>query len=608
MVRRLPNIISSVVRRDRDEAEPFSLRDACIACGVSLDDSELYTEYRVCPSCRFHYSMGARERIESLVDHGTFREINRSVVSLDPLSFSTRVSYKMRLFQDQRRTGLTEAAVTGTCSIGGSPAVLIVLDFGFMGGSMGSVVGEKVALAFEHAAKRNLPAVAVVTSGGARIQEGMLSLMQMAKTTIAAGRLSDKGLPFISVLANPATGQVYASFANMADVILAESGAIVGFAPLRDVRRSTGRSLPSDSHTAEAHLKHGMLDKVVDRTQLRDVLAVLLDLLGPQYRLAVRKKDQPEIARAVDRAAWDSVQLARHIERPTALDYIGRICTSFVELQGDRISGDDPSVVTGLAHLGGQTVVVIGQERDRRPGERNTTEEGTSPEGFRKAQRAISMASKFDLPLLTLIDTPGPATSLDAEQRGIGGAIATTMSRMEGTQVPSLGVVIGEGGGEAALALAVTDRVLMMEHAIYSIVSPEEAAGLIFQDEARAEEVAESLRLTSGDCRELGIVDEVVSEPPGGAHTNPEEAARQLRRALLRNLAELQRSSTRRRLSRRYKKFRNVGRYSSRVRAAVAREVDALQSLVVTGVKRIARRRRTNGNNDETQDIKEQTG
>ena len=167
------------------------------------------------------------------------------------------------------------------------------------------------------------------------------------------------------------------------------------------------------------------------------------------------------------------------------------------------------------------------------------------------------------------------------------------MAALEGCSVPSIGVVIGEGGGESALALAVTDRVLMMEHAIYSVVSPEEAAGLIYQDTGRAEEVAESLKLTSEDCRELGIVDEVVQEPPGGAHTSPDDASRQLRSAVLRNLAELQRISGKRRLSQRYKKYRNMGRYSSRVRAAVAREVNSLQGLVATRVKRIARRQRS---------------
>ena len=591
MVRSLTDLLSSVVKRRRGEDRAVETREVCLVCDAGLIDSETYARYRVCHVCRFHYSMTARERIESLTDPGAFREINRSIISLDPLSFSSRVSYKQRIFRDQRRTGLTEAVVTGRCSIGGSPVILIVLDFGFMGGTMGCVVGEKVALALEQAVKRKMPAIAVVTSGGARIQEGVLSLMQMAKTSIATRELDKKGLPFISVLANPATGQAYASFANLSDIILSEPGAIVGYSPLRLVRERTGHPLPTGSHTAESHLLHGMLDAVVDRSQLRETLAVLLDLLGPQYRLAPKKKAQRQQLEEQRPEAWSSVQLARHEFRPTSLDYIGGILANFVELHGDRTYGDDPSVICGLGHLGGQTVIVVGQERSRGSSAEGGQEGRTSPEGFRKAQRAFRLASKFDVPVITLIDTPGPDLSEEAEERGLGSAIAATMAQMGGLQVPTISAVIGEGGSAGALALGVADRVLMMENAIYTAISPEDAAGLIYQDEERADEVAGSLRLTVHDCRELGIVDRVVQEPPGGAHTNPEDAARQLRRALLQELADLQSMSGRRMLKERYKKFRKMGEYSSHFRAAITREVNALQGLVATGVRRIARRR-----------------
>ena len=590
MVRNIADLLGSVVKRGRDDEAAETVRETCLACGAGLLDSDLFARYRICPSCRFHYSLTARERINTLADVGTFREINRSVTSLDPLSFSSRVSYKQRLFKDQRRTGLTEAVVTGTCAIGGTPVVLVVMDFGFMGGSMGCVVGEKVALALEHAAKKKRPLVAVVTSGGARIQEGVLSLMQMAKTSIAASRFHAKGLPFISVLANPATGQAYASFANLADIIVAEPEAIVGLAAMRAVRESSGNPLPGGSHTAESHLEHGMLDSVVDRSRLRDLLAVLLDLLTSQYKLTARRREQKPDADLPRQEAWDSVRLARHTSRPTSLDYIGRIVTDFVELHGDRAHGDDRSILSGLGHLGGQTVVVVGQERPRAVEDGPTEEARISPEGLRKAQRAFRLAEKFDLPLICLVDTPGALPSLDAEERGLGNAIASTMALMAGLKVPSIATVIGEGGSEGALSLAVADRVLMMENAIYSIISPEAAAGLIYQDEDRADEVAESLKLTAWDCSELGIVDVVVREPPGGAHTNPDEAARELRRVLLRELAELQAMSIRRVLAERYKKFRKMGEYSSHFRSAVTREVNSLQGLMATGVRRIARR------------------
>ena len=591
MVRNIADLLGSVVKRGRSEDSAPAVRETCLACAASLIDSELFAQHRICPTCRFHYSMTARERIETLADPGTFRETNRSVTSLDPLSFSSRVPYKQRLFRDQRRTGLTEAVVTGTCAIGGNSAVLIVMDFGFMGGSMGCVVGEKVALALEHAAKRKRPVVSVVTSGGARIQEGVLSLMQMAKTSMATSRLSAKGLPVISVLANPATGQAYASFANLADIILAEPGSIVGLAPMRAIKEASDQPLPGGSHTAESHLRHGMLDGVVDRERLRDLLAVLLDMLPSQYRLTARRKGEKQVGDVPRPQAWDSVKLARHKSRPTALDYIGRMINNFVELHGDRVYGDDGAVVAGLGHLGGQTVVVIGQERGRAGDAAERNEGMTSPEGFRKAQRAVRLASKFNVPLITLIDTPGPKVSLEAEERGLGNAIANTMADMASLKAPSIAVVIGEGGSEGALALAVANRVLMMENAIYSIISPEDAATLIYQDEGRADEVAESLKLTAQDCTELGIVDVVVQEPPGGAHTNPDEAARQLRRIVLQELAELQAKHWRTVMGNRYKKYRKMGEYSSHFRTAVTREVNSLQGLVATGVRRISRRK-----------------
>ena len=603
MVRNIADLLTSVVKRGRGEEHVSTVRESCLVCDTGFADSEFFDHYRVCPVCRFHYSMTARERIDTLADPGTFREINRSVTSLDPLSFSSRVPYKQRVLQEQRRTGLTEAAVTGTCVIGGSPVVLIVLDFGFMGGSMGCVVGEKVALALEHASKRKRPVVAVVTSGGARIQEGALSLMQMAKTSIAANQLAAKGLPFISVLANPATGQAYASFANLADIILAEPAAIVGFAPMRVIRESSDLPLPGGSQTAETHLEHGMLDSVVDRARLRDLLAVLLDLLTSQYKLTARRKAQKVEVEPPGTQAWEKVKLARHESRPTSLDYIGRIVTDFVELHGDRLYGDDAAIVCGLGHLGGQTVMIIAQERGRGEDAEGRHDGSTSPEGFRKAQRALRLASKFDVPLITLIDTPGPYASLDAEERGLGNAIATTMAEMAGHSGPSIAVVIGEGGSEGALALAVASRVLMMENAMYSIISPEDAAELIYQDEERADEMAESLKLTAQDCKDLGIVDVVVQEPPGGAHTNPEEAARQLRRVLLQELARLQTMSGRRILADRYKKFRKMGEYSSHFKAAITREVDALQGLVTTGVKRITRRRAKTTGRESTREI-----
>ena len=561
-------------------------------CDSPLADTELYRLYRICATCRFHYTLTARERINLLADTGTFRENHRSIVSLDPLSFSSRVSYRQRLFRDQRRTGLTEAVVTGTCSIGGTRVVLVVLDFGFLGGTMGSVVGEKVTLGLELGAKKKLPVVCVVTSGGTRIQEGVLSLMQMAKTATAVNRFSQKSSPFICVLANPTTGQAYSSFSNLADIILAEPGALIGTAPLRDLEEASHRALPLDSRTAESYLEHGMIDGITDRETLKDLLTVLLDLLKARYTLTPTETGPKPTGELLDPGAWERVKLARHSGRPTSLDYILRLCPTFIELHGDRLYGDDKAVVCGLGYLGGQGVVVIGQEKGHgvEAGERH--EGRVSPEGFRKAQRAMGLAAKFKLPVISLIDTPGALADQESENRGLGNAIATSMAFMADLPVPTIAVIIGEGGSEGALALGVADRVLMLENAIYMPISPENAAAILYRDTGKAQEMAESLRLTAADCRELEIIDGVIPEPPGGAHVNLDEAARQLMRTLLRELADLQRVPLKRLLRDRYKKFRNMGEYSSRLRVAITREVNQLQQYVVSGVKRIRSRRR----------------
>ena len=581
MVRKFTGFLSNTIRGKDPHSIELIVREECFLCESTLTDSDMYQKYKVCHTCRFHYSMTARERVESLADLGTFKESNRWLTSIDPLSFKTRTSYKKSLFDDQVRTGLTEAVITGSCTIDGLSCILIALDFGFMGGSMGSVVGEKISLAFENAAKRKIPVITIITSGGYRIQEGILSLMQMAKTVLASNQLQQKGIPHISVLANPSTGQAYASFANMADIIISEPGAIVGVNPIRSISGDDQKETES-THTSESHLSHGTLDAVTDRTKLKGVISVLLDLFNKEFTIKRTSSGQITYPTAQPTEAWHSVQIARHNSRPTSMDYMARIMDNFVELHGDRVYGDDPSIVCGLGQIGGQTVVVIGQQRDQTL---DSTDEGsnarTMPEGFRKAQRALRIAEKFELPVITLVDTPGANLSSEAEERGLGHAIASTLALISSLTVPTISTIIGEGGSSGALALGIADRVIMLENAIYSAVSPEEAAELIYQDEEKAEEVVGSLRLTARDCMEMEIVDQVVPEPSQGAHRDHHEASRLLKRALLQNLADLQTVSKRKRLNARTKKFRNMGEYSSRLKSTITREVNTLRGTIL---------------------------
>ena len=579
-MRNLANFLVHLFGRDgeSDRAHLSVVHDRCLFCEEPISDSPSYLTYRVCPFCRFHYTVTARQRIELLADRGTFKESHKYLSSVAPISFSRRGRYRKLLSQDQNRTGLTEAAVTGRCRIDDLEIVLIVLDFGFMGGTMGSVVGEKVATALETAARRGLPAVAVVSGGGVRVQEGVLSLMQMAKTVTAANRLRDENAPFVAVLSNPSTGQAYASFANLADVILAEPKSLIGLSPLRTLREVAKMPLPLDAHTAEAHVGHGLLDNVVDREVLQPRVSQLLQILQGQKQSKGNSKELLKIEAQDCQAVepWEALAVARHSERPAAATYLRSLLDPFIELRGDRLNSDDRSVVAGIGYLGSEPVAVIGQQR--RPlveGERYHV----YPDGLRKAQRVIGLASRFKLPLITLIDTQGADPGLEAEEQGIGNAIARTLSTMLDVPTPIVSVVIGEGGSEGALALGMADRILMQQYSIYSPISLNHNLAGVYHDHMLDREAAEALMLTAQDCVDLGIADQIVVEPEGGSHTDPRAAAAALQVAILKQLNELSKMSQGKLVKKRYQKFRRMGERSDYSQEAMTREVELLMSI-----------------------------
>ena len=607
-MRNLANFLVHLFNRDGepDRAYLSVIHDRCLFCEEPISDSPSYLAYRVCPFCRFHYTVTARQRIDLLADKGTFKESYKYISSMEPLSFSRRSRYRKFFSQDQNRTGLTEAAVTGVCRIGDTETMLIVLDFGFMGGTMGSVVGEKVSMAFENAARRGIPAVAVVSGGGVRIQEGVLSLMQMAKTVTAANRLRDEEVPFVVVLANPSTGQAYASFANLADVILAEPGSLIGLSPLRTLREVSKMPLPLDAHTAEAHVGHGLLDNVVDRENLRLRISSLLEILtSHKHGKSNHKhllKSGPVECEAVE--PWEAVTAARNSERPLAIAYFRSMMDPFIELRGDRLNSDDRSIIAGLGFMDGQPMAVIGQQRRQLvEGERYHV----FPDGLRKAQRVIDLACRFKLPLVTLIDTQGADPGLEAEEQGIGNAIARTLSSMLTVPTPMVSVVIGEGGSEGALALSLSDRILIQQYAVYSPMSVNHTIGNAHHDHTLDREAAEALMLTAYDCQELGIADEIVPEPEGGAHVDPREAASVLQNAILTNIAHLARMSEGKLLKKRYHKFRRMGEGSEHSQEARGREVNLLMSITSGDAppERAPRRQKKQGRAEEP--VKAQT-
>ena len=587
-MRNLGNLLVHLFSRQgkMERIFPSSVHDRCLFCEEEIRESSSYQGYRVCPFCRFHYSLSARQRIQLLADRKSFKERHKYLNSVAPITFSQRGSYRNLVSKDQNRTGLTEATVTGACRIDGVRAMLVVLDFGFMGGSMGSVVGEKIALGLEEAARQELPLVAVVTGGGARIQEGVLSLMQMAKTVTAANRFKEKGLPFIVVLANPSTGQAYASFANLADVILAEPGSLIGLSPLRALRELSTAPLPQDAHTAESHLEHGLLDSVVDRESLKSRVASLLRLLSGQ-RLGKGEFKNPPRSRAPlapDPEIWDAVAATRHGERPSAAFYIRNMLDQFFELHGDRLSGDDWSVITGVGYLYDRPVAVVGQQR---PYSVDGAKYHVNPNGLRKAQRLIGLADRFGLPVITLIDTQGADPGLEAEEHGMGNAIATTLSMLMDARVPVVAAIVGEGGNEGALALGISDRTVMQQYAVFSPITLNRAPGGPYRDPEIDREVAEALMLTARDCLELGIIDTIVPEPPEGSQSSPREGSAILKAEIYRQLRDAVKISRNKLLAERYKRFRQMGETSAYSQEAMDREVELLLRITA-GTRRPA--------------------
>jgi acyl-CoA carboxylase subunit beta len=544
----------------------------CKQCQALLYGRELKKNLKVCTTCGYHFRLSARERIALLLDAGSFLEADTEMKSGDPLTFIGQDQpYAEKLREEQKRTELNEAVVIGTGSIGGYDLALAVMDFHFIGGSMGLIVGEKITRAVELASEKQFPLFIASASGGARMQEGIFSLMQMAKVSMALAHLGQEQVPFISLLTDPTMGGVAASFGMQGDIILAEPGALIGFAGPRVIEQFVHQKLPEDADTSEFLLNHGMIDAVVPRSELRTTLLSLLQYYSNHAQLEAEESlsGQPvqgneptpeESARQPELSPWDQVQIARHKDRPYTADYISLLCDHFLELRGDRRYANDQAIIGGLATFARRTVMLIGHQKGRDQKQRQRYSFGMPhPEGYRKAQRLMRQAEKFNFPVLCLIDTPGAFPGLEAEQRGQAQAIAESLSIMSTLHTPTIAVIIGEGGSGGALALGLADRVFMLEHSIYTVASPEAAASILWRDNKRASQAAEGMRITARDLLQLGAIDDIIPEPEGGAHLDYAASGRFLANYLHKALTQLATLSMEELLEQRHRKFRNIG-------------------------------------------------
>ena len=536
---------------------PEGLLKKCNVCKSAVFVEEVKDNDYICPHCGNYFRVHAWRRVQQIADPGTFEEWDAGLPQENPLHYK---GYKEKIEGLQEKTGLDEAILTGKAEIDGNPTVLGVCDSRFMMASMGSVVGEKITRAVERATRERLPVVIFACSGGARMQEGIVSLMQMAKTSAALKRHSDAGLLYISVLTNPTTGGVTASFAMEGDIILAEPGALIGFAGPRVIRQTIGQKLPKGFQKAEFLLEHGFLDGIVDRKQMKATLSRLLSMHQHQdTKSTYQEKKVLKEEKLQDKSAWERVQLARDKERPTGKDYLALLFDEFTELHGDRRYGDDPAVIGGIGNFHGKPVTVIIQEKGQGTKDSIARNFGmVSPEGYRKSLRLMKQAEKFKRPVICFVDTPGAFCGMEAEERGQGQAIAENIYELSALKVPVLSIVIGEGGSGGALALAMADQVWMLENSIYSVLSPEGFASILWKDAGKAREAAQVMRLTAGDLKKLGIVEHVFSEKEPLTRTNMTDMGEKMDQAIGTFLTLYEKMDTEELLEKRYNRFRKM--------------------------------------------------
>ncbi len=570
--------------RRRPEA-PEGLLKKCNKCGAAILSEEVINGAYICPKCHGYFRVPAYKRIEMIADEGSFEEWDMDLDGMDgppdPLQFK---GYSEKIKKLREQTGLKEAVVTGRVKINGTQAVIGVCDGRFMMASMGYAVGEKITRAVERATNEKLPVILFTCSGGARMQEGIISLMQMEKTSAALKRHSDAGLLYVTVLTDPTTGGVTASFAMLGDIIIAEPQALIGFAGPRVIEQTIGEKLPEGFQRAEFLLEHGFVDQIVKRENMKPVLGRILkmhDHVHPDCRKGkeVRKSDRtepiPKAGMTEKKAgkkaaeqepwseksltAWERVCRSRSKERPVGKDYIDILFEDFVELHGDRYYRDDPAIIGGIAYFQGICVTVIAQAKGR------TTKENLernfampSPEGYRKARRLMKQAEKFHRPVINFVDTPGAFCGMEAEERGQGEAIARNLFELSGLKVPVLSVVIGEGGSGGALALAVADEVWMLENSVYSVLSPEGFASILWKDSSRSAEAAKMMKLTAADLKKLGVIERVFPEPQNFSVLTMKPTAELLRAGLAEFLTKYQKLETKDLLEGRYERFRKL--------------------------------------------------
>lgn len=495
---------------------PDGVVKKCNHCGKAIFVQETEENGYLCPMCGGYFRMPARQRLTLLADTDSFQSLDRTAQTKRLGDFP---GYGAKHRALTRELDVDEAVITGLCTIQGQPAAIAVCDSRFFMASLGRIFGDRIVHLARTAKEKCLPLVIVSCSGGARMQEGIHSLMQMARTSAAIEDFKAAGGLYISVLTEPTYGGVTASFAMQGDIILAEKHAMVGFAGPRVIAQTVGRKLPKDFQSAAFLQERGQIDGIVSRQEMPKRLGELLRL----HRREKQEEGEPSPAAAQEVEApplgetltpWERVMLCRKRERPVFSDYVRHIFPDFIAMGGDRRTGDDPALIGGIATVNGYPVTVLGQEKGHTTKEQIARNFGMpSPAGYEKARRLLHQAQKFHRPVICFVDTPGAACGIEAEEGGQGGAIARLLADMMASRVPVLSILIGEGGSGGALALACANEVWALENATYSILSPEGFASILWKDAKRAKEAARLMGLTADELMREGVIDKVIKEP-----------------------------------------------------------------------------------------------
>jgi len=531
----------------------------CLNCQEKIIDSDFYTKYGICPYCNFHYSIDFKKRLEIIIDQDSFIEFNKNITVKRPKNLEINQRYKKNVKSTRERTGLEEAAITGTASIGGIKTVIILLDFGFLGGSMGIIVGEKISKAFSYAKKNSLPVISVISSGGKRVQEGAFSLLQMIKTTNSTKELKEKKLPHIALFTNPSGGQVYSSFATSADIKFAEPGALMGMFTLNELNK-TSKNEKIDI-TSENFFQNGLIDKILSRNTVKKEIANLLELLISKSKIP--KKTDLELPNITFENNSKNTKIDK--SRPSGNEYIKNIFDDFVYLG----KNDDENLsYLGLGKIGSQTIISIVQNYPRLNksiiGKLNNYD-------FNIIFKGIELSKKYELPIIFLVDNKGINNTFENEISGIANNLSKSINVLSNHEQAIISIITGETTMEGSLPYFIADKVLMLENSIFHTNNDKESKN--------------NKHMTSLDCIDTGLIDKIIPEPPLGASKGPEDMSRIIKINIINELSILNYTSKRKLSRNRIRKFQEIDFANNKLLETVAGEIKIWRNVLRAGYK-----------------------